>query len=135
MKKCNLFEELLEILEEEPQDVSLEEMAKEGTIRIFREPEHSREVILRFQTKYAIHSLEVIGEDCPALQWVTETDLSKWRFAIDQFTKAGGVLKDLPLDEYEDWFRGYEAGTGSISPVTKKGRGSFALPFDVAASA
>jgi hypothetical protein len=87
-----------------------------------------REVILRFQTKYAIHSLEVIGEDCPALQWVTETDLSKWRFAIDQFTKAGGVLKDLPLMNTKTgsvatkWDRVYQSRN-------QEGRGSFASPL------
>ena len=126
----DLLEDLLRLVEEEPEELSLDEMAKRGMIVLIEEPDHSRNVILTFQAKYGVHSFDVTSENYRALQWITEHDLAEWRFAIEQFKKAGGMLEYLPIVR-NCWFY----AEGARTSPENEGRGSLRLPSAIAVSA
>lgn len=88
--------ELLGLIEEEPEERTLEALAAEGVIRLFEEPQHSKKVLLLFQSKYGVHSLEVAAGNPRVTQLASEQDLTDWQWAIGQFVAAGGILELLP---------------------------------------
>jgi len=127
MKKDKLLDELIELIEKEPEEVSLEQMAQEHFIRLFEEPEHSRTVIMNFQRKYGVHSIDIVNEEYRVLNCVSisEDDLAEWQWAIEQFTKAGGSVFDLPFSDSDEWITATGPRTSSYTEVSnEKGRRS-----------
>jgi len=102
MEQDKFLEELMRLIAEEPEDVSLEEMACEGFIRLFYEPEHSQKVIIEFERKYGIRSADICNESILVHYLVPDEDLAEWKWAIEQFIRAGGNIWELSAPEQED---------------------------------
>ncbi len=120
MENQRLLDELIELAAREPEDKTLEDMAKEGFIELCEEPEHSRSVLMGFQREYYVHSVDILNEGyrLASCVGVSDHDLSEWLWAIEQFIKAGGVLFDLPLLDVDEWITTHSTiiGTGPVWP-------------------
>lgn len=77
---------LLKQIATEPEDVSLEQMAREGFIRLYYEPEHSLSVIETIKQKYGISD-----EDLEELRWA---------FKMVERSKGGEVPLKVELEPY-----------------------------------
>lgn len=113
MMDRKLLDNLIGLIEGEPDDVSLEKMAQEGFIKLHKEPEHSRSVLMKFQRKYCVHSVDILNEGyrLASRVSVSDHDFSEWLWAIEQFIKAGGILFDLPFSDEDVWITHPTIGT------------------------